>query len=227
MTISLSRKTARYSVKNVPSPSVTLVFLFGKYCAGKASRRPADGLASEFHSARLPAALNIRLRFAKCFGRVSFGLHLARPMSKAPFRSTVSFCNRRRRVEGWGWEGLEEEMAAGGRGRKDPFGISDILPECKLSDLAARCRFSHKCLSPPFLPVYLLPRPSRRTRSFPVFRKISSRVNIAVKCMCMRNYAVITLRGISLTCGNATRGFSTYLSSRIKCPRLITLQFNA
>lgn len=58
----------------------------------------------------------------------SFGLHLASPMSKARFRSDVSFCNRRRRDGG-----VRRGRRRGGK----ILLVSPILPECILR---SRCQ---------------------------------------------------------------------------------------
>lgn len=183
----------------------TLVFLFG---ASKA-RRPC---LSEWNC----SPLNIRLRFAKCFGgsvvRIAFGASDV----KGAFSpvSTVSFCHRRRRV----WRGRR-----GGRS----FWYRRSWNAC--SGLAARRRFSQQsfnCHSFPFI-LFRHLSASSVTRSFRFsfrFRKsIDARAKIAVKYMCMRNYVVTTpgatLRGFNV---NAAAIFYVSLSSLIKCPRLIT-----
>lgn len=138
---------------------------------------------------------------------MSFGLHLARPMSKAPFRSIVSFCNRRRRVEvqvrvrGWSRSRRQRRRRGGGGGGKDPFGISDPAGMQTPTSPSGAESLTTECLSPPFLFPFICPlvalAPSLPLlgRDRTVFRKIPSRVNIAVKCMCMRNYAVINASG--------------------------------
>lgn len=88
-----------------------------------------------------------------------------------------------------------------GGGGKDPFGISDPAGMQTPTSPSGAESLTTECLSPPFLFPFICPLvalapslpPLGRDRT--VFRKIPSRVNIAVKCMCMRNYAVINASG--------------------------------
>lgn len=136
-----------------------LGFLIWKYVRGvKANEKPGapprTGQPCSLGTDGNCSSLNIRLRFAKCFGWVSFELRSAHPMSKAHFAPFVSFCNR-----------VEVVVVV-----KSPFGISDPggmqtpRPRCQVPD-------SHnECLLPPFLSVYL-PRRCRRRDRF-ISRKI-------------------------------------------------------
>lgn len=113
---------------------------------------------------------------------VSFELHLARPMSKAHFRSIHALLRSPLALVAMCGEiGVED----------DPFGISDpagMRTPVSLADADSHNTSVFRC---PFFPLIC---PLLRTRLSRFQKKIctSARAKITVKCMCMRNYVVTT-----------------------------------